>query len=826
VQAVGVKEAYVMKNRTVLLALFCCQALLYAMPLAFSADALAGDPLQPLFKTVPFTMDTTTRPGPDNTVLPSPVAVPAHLPRLTLPRSAATSKAVVPNKPAQKPVDKQPVKQSAVSNVKTTQNTVVTPAAVNSSTPTVAPVTTPNHQPPTGVTRQEIPTVTTTPVVQTPENNAVKSVPSVLPTVAKDETRQPASARSNPVDTPQPAAMPRPTEPVSEADKASGYEAKSSLNGSPPVEPAVAVNPISQPTGFTADQRRRLGLLNQEQSAHFQWIMDALSINQTAVRQTPTSDYATRDGLPVNRMLALAHDAKQQALWQRFHQANVQYDAALNRGRLARQQLAQAAALATPSFRVEGRALWLDRGSIVASQTPEGFKALLKHIHQLGINTLFVEALNAGYANYNSQLIPKNPLLTGDWDPMAIAVETGHQLGMEVHAWVWCFAVGNVRHNVIVNQPADYAGPILVDKGYMPEALRGSTGNLIPRKGVQHEYWLSPASLKARDFLLDAYREIVAKYRVDGLQLDYIRYPFQNSPNQMGFEGISRQRFEQETGLYLNAMDDYTLKSFIAWKTFQITQFVEQVATTLKTISPQLKISAAVYPMRRTERIVAIQQDWETWLDKGWVDFLAPMTYTPSPREYQTTLAQLKTTTQYPSIIYPGIALHRLNGNEVVRLQQISREVGWLGNTMFANAHLDRAKETALVEESYRVHPAIPPHRDPAQSVRFMVQETQQMVETLNKQGDHQFDDWAPLLKQVDAHVSAWQGMKLTAQTDAIKALQPQLNSLAQTSLKRSETSQTPYRFLWMGTQMARLHQLVGVVARGNHSISAVASAP
>jgi uncharacterized lipoprotein YddW (UPF0748 family) len=336
---------------------------------------------------------------------------------------------------------------------------------------------------------------------------------------------------------------------------------------------------------------------------------------------------------------------------------------------------------------------------------------------------------------------------------------------------------------------------------------------LIPRKGVQHEYWLSPASPRAQAFLLDVYKEIVTRYAVDGLQLDYIRYPFQNSVNQMGFESVSRSRFEEETGLYLNGMDDYTLKSFIAWKTFQVTRFVEQTATTLKALNPRLKLSAAVYPMRRQERILALQQDWETWMDKGWLDFLSPMTYTPSPKEYQSTLAFFKTTTQKPALIYPGIALHRLEGQEVTRLQRIAQESGWDGNTLFAHAHLNRLTGDTLSQETYRVKPAVPPHRDPAYAARLIVQDIGQLTYAAQQLGDHQFDAWLPTLKQADDTLANWQKQKLPGQADQLKALQPQVLGMA-SQCQHVVQTETPYRLAWMGTQLMRLHHLMGVVAR------------
>jgi uncharacterized lipoprotein YddW (UPF0748 family) len=573
-------------------------------------------------------------------------------------------------------------------------------------------------------------------------------------------------------------------------------------NGTPVPQPAVVPAAVS----LTPDQQRHLDQTNASTATHQRWVNDALVV-EAAMAGTPAS-------LPTDALLDTLHKVKTQSAWQQFYASTMQYDAALTHARQARQQMQQAAQLATPSYRIEGRALWLDRGSIINCQTPEALRQLMRNLKQLGINTVFFETINAGYALYQSQYLPMNPLMAPGWDPLAVAVDEGHKQGIEVHAWVWCFAVGNVRHNHIVNQPAEYAGPVLVEKGLMGEALRGNTGNLIPRKGVQHEYWLSPASPKGQAFLLDTYKEIVSKYPVDGLQLDYIRYPFQNAGNQMGFESPGRARFEEETGLYLNGMDDYTLKSFIAWKTYQVTRFVQQVATTLKGLNPQLCLSAAVYAMPRTERIVMIQQDWETWLDKGWIDVLTPMTYTPSPKEYESTLNGFNTATQRPAIIYPGIALHRLEGTEVTRLQQITQASGWQGNTMFAHAHLSVTTREVLAQSTYQVKPATPPHRNPAANARAMLTDLLTLTTALHQLGDRQFDEWVPLLQQTDTLLAGWQSLKLPTQAEQLRALLPQLKAMAVQCRRNASSTVTPYRTEWMGTQCMRLHHLIGVVAR------------
>lgn len=406
----------------------------------------------------------------------------------------------------------------------------------------------------------------------------------------------------------------------------------------------------------------------------------------------------------------------------------------------AQEKLLEALTLSSSSPRIEGRAIWLDRGSIVDAGNPAGLARLMQKLHKAGINVVYFETINAGFPIYPSNLTPPNPLVTG-WDPLQTAIDEGHKLGMEVHAWVWVFAVGNKRHNPIVGMPDDYPGPVLSEAGdgagLMSEALRGSRGNLLPG-GRQYEYWLSPASPKARRFLKDLFAEIVTRYDVDGLQLDYIRYPFQKSNDQMGYEPAGVKRFRASTGIDLRRkrLSDHDKKTWIAWKTYQVSSFVEEVSSLLKSIRPDLKLSAAVFPMARTSRILAIQQDWETWIDNGWLDTLSPMSYTTSPRKLQRTFSYVNNAAGNKVLVYPGIAIHRLDAAELLRQVDAIRERGALGSTLFAMAHLNDDKIDALGQGPYKYKRAIPPHQDPRKALVFILENYRGKFATLLDAGD------------------------------------------------------------------------------------------
>jgi uncharacterized lipoprotein YddW (UPF0748 family) len=504
----------------------------------------------------------------------------------------------------------------------------------------------------------------------------------------------------------------------------------------------------------------------------------------------------------------------------------------LNEFAEARRLTLQALALATESPKVEGRAIWMDRGSIIDTGGADGLRKLLQKFHQAGINIIYFETLNAGFPIYPSTITRSNPMVQG-WDPLKVAVEEGHRLGMEVHAWVWCFAVGNRRHNALINMPSDYAGPILTEDGLMSEALRNHDGGLSV-DGRQNEFWLSPASPKAREFLLSLYKEIVTKYDVDGIQLDYIRYPFQTSRTHMGFEAVGREHFRQSTGLSLDSMDDYTARMWIAWKTYQVSSFVQQVSTTLKKIKPGLQISAAVFPMQRESRIVAIQQDWETWINNGWVDTLSPMSYTSSPERLQGMFEYVQSSPQRHPLVYPGVALHRLDGGQLVMQLEALRDKGSLGATLFAGSHLDKDKIDTLATGPYKEHDSLPPHRDVVKSLQTILADYRQKFDTLKSKGNLA-DLPADSLKTIqDALAQMTDALNAMAPAKTMAAIPPYQVTQARQKLKAlddathawTDVDQAKHalRMQYFAKEVTMLDELLGYLADkclGNTSVAA-----
>jgi uncharacterized lipoprotein YddW (UPF0748 family) len=358
-----------------------------------------------------------------------------------------------------------------------------------------------------------------------------------------------------------------------------------------------------------------------------------------------------------------------------------------------------------PSLVPETKAVWLDRGLMVKLGSAEALKNHIQLLKRAGLTHIYVETINAGFAQYpNSQTLPEqNPLLYG-WDPIAVTVQEGHRLGMKVTAWVWCFAAGNERHNRIISKPHDYPGPILSLPEMRNSQLVLSDGATIPNK--QHEYWLSPASQQSQTFLINAYKEIVNRYPVDGLQLDYIRYPFQSDTQQAGWDALTKARVRDELGIELQPnvpLTGWQKDQFNQWKAAQVTAFVKKVSTELKAIRPSLLLSAAVFALPRQDRIRAIQQDWETWVQNGWIDVLVPMTYSTSPTALSEQLTWIYKAVEQGSLLSPGLGAHLLEDQGLLQQAWVTKQHGADGQTWFAASHLTQPRLALLKASTNQV---------------------------------------------------------------------------------------------------------------------------
>lgn len=371
----------------------------------------------------------------------------------------------------------------------------------------------------------------------------------------------------------------------------------------------------------------------------------------------------------------------------------------------------------------EMRAMWLDRGTIVKARSEADLAKVFDRMAQAGINTVFFETVNASYTIYPSRIAPEQNPLTKGWDPLKAAVKLAHERGMELHAWVWTFAAVNQRHNLLLNQPRNYLGPVL--SRHPKWAMTDKKGGVFDFTAQYQKAFLDPANPEVQRYLQALVEEIATQYDVDGIQFDYIRYPFQDPQRDriFGYSDISRSQFKQQTGVDpVKISSSHPLwHQWTAYRVRQVDNFVATTSAKLKQKRPDLLVSVAVFPLPKQERLMRLQQNWEEWGKRGWVDATVLMTYALDTINLEETTKILQDPASAgSSLLIPGLRL--LSVPDAVTFDQLQylRNIPSSGYALFAaeNFTPDLQAIFSRTQGSTTTAKSAPlPYRQPFQSI-------------------------------------------------------------------------------------------------------------
>lgn len=482
-----------------------------------------------------------------------------------------------------------------------------------------------------------------------------------------------------------------------------------------------------------------------------------------------------------------------------------------------RQQLWQHYPTEGERLGAEIRAVWLDRGTIVKAAGESGLAQVFDRLAAAGINTVYFETINAGYPIYPSRIAPQqNPLIRG-WNPLESAVKLAHERGMELHAWMWAFAVGNDRHNEILGQPSSFLSPVI--EAHPNWVNINNYGQL--RNSRDRKVYLDPANREARAYLLRLINEIVTTYKVDGLQLDYIRYPFQDPSGSYtyGYGKAGREQFQQLTGVdpvNITPKNSQLWNQWTQFKANQVTSFVAEVSQFLKQNKPNVILSVAVFAHPEQERIMKIQQHWEVWAKQGYVDLIVPMTYAMDTNRLKRITQPLTQEQRLGSaLISPAIKL--LNLPEIVAIDQLQslRDLSTGGYSIFAVETLGNTLQNYFHKTqnySSRNQPPIP-YRQPFAAAHdrylalkrewsFLLSNDQLWIRDAELQAlSTQAEDLAQSLKQLEDNPSA---QHLGIAQEKLATFQKQF----QTSM-RLQALEHPYQVSSWGNRLASIEMLL-----------------
>ena len=264
---------------------------------------------------------------------------------------------------------------------------------------------------------------------------------------------------------------------------------------------------------------------------------------------------------------------------------------------------------------------------------------MLDKLQAAGINTVLFQTRVRATTVYPSRHEPWDGCITGTpgkapcYDPLRFAIEECHKRGMELHAWLVTIPVGKWN-------------------GLGCKTLRKRYPSLVKRIGT--EGYMNPENPRTASYLAAMSQEIVRQYDVDGIHLDYIRYP-----EQWRVRGSA----DRARGY--------------------ITAIVRAIHQAVKSEKPWVKMSCSPigkfadlsrYKSGGWNAYARVFQDARAWLKEGLMDELYPMMYFRGDQFYPFAIDWQEQS--QGRVVAPGLGIYFLYPSEGKwRIEDITREM-------------------------------------------------------------------------------------------------------------------------------------------------------
>ena len=300
---------------------------------------------------------------------------------------------------------------------------------------------------------------------------------------------------------------------------------------------------------------------------------------------------------------------------------------------------------------------------------------MLDQLKALNVNTVLLQTRVRATTIYPSDIEPWDGCMSGKpgkspgYDPLQFAIDECHRRGMELHAWVVTIPVG--KWNT-----------------YGCKQLRARYGRLIRRIG--EEGYMDPESPTTAYYIADICEEITKKYDIDGIHLDYIRYP-------ETWKGSKRPQY--------------------------ITNIVQAIHDKVKLYKPWVKLSCSPigkyddlsrYRSNGWNARSRVGQDAQEWLHNGLMDQLYPMMYFAGNNFYPFAIDWKEY--DYGRQVVSGLGVYMLHPrernwslDEIKRQLNVTRQIG-MGHCYFrAKFLLDNVKGVYDYAALHDRYPALVP---------------------------------------------------------------------------------------------------------------------
>ncbi|MCQ2738847.1 MAG: family 10 glycosylhydrolase [bacterium] len=329
---------------------------------------------------------------------------------------------------------------------------------------------------------------------------------------------------------------------------------------------------------------------------------------------------------------------------------------------------------------------------------------VLNDLQDKGINNIFIETYYHGKTIFPSYTMEKYGFIKQyedylGFDPLKIWISEAHKRGIKVHVWFQTFYVGNTPPETnplyILAKKPDWAN----------RQKKNADSAQIPYSVSEHNgYFIDPANPEVQDFLYELLCEIIKKYKPDGINLDYIRYPQSLSSNysnydqsNWGYTTYARNEFKT---LYGTDPIELTKTDYLwdYWKYYRynkVNTFVKRIGILCRNNS--IVLTTVIFPNKKTAMDTKLQ-DWRSWSLNGYVNGFTPLFLTCDDKTEANLIEEILRNKALDTKVFGGLFVTFMNGSETDLIKQIhmTRKYDLNGVILFDYAHYGKIYDNAL----------------------------------------------------------------------------------------------------------------------------------
>lgn len=295
---------------------------------------------------------------------------------------------------------------------------------------------------------------------------------------------------------------------------------------------------------------------------------------------------------------------------------------------------------------------WPSKPGLPVEKQQQEALALLDFLQAEHFNAVIFQVRPQADALYQSDIEPWSYYLTGQqgkapepfYDPLEFWVKAAHDRGLELHVWLNPYRAHHKDGKEISDRSVVKTHPELVMKlkeGY---------------------WWMDPAMKGTQDLTTNVVMDIVKRYDIDGVHFDDYFYPYPSYNNNEDFPDSVSWNAYQQSGGTMSRGD---------WRRNAVNTLIENLYKKIKAEKPWVKFGLSPFGIWRPgypESIEGFDQydqlyaDAKLWLNKGWLDYLAPQLYWPIsriPQSYPVLLNWWESENTMHRHLWPGISVGR-----------------------------------------------------------------------------------------------------------------------------------------------------------------------